>query len=482
MTRNLLLYVLVMLAFGAGIGWVLDAGSRLRPPDDAAIVTTPVAGPATATAQAAPPHRFAAGLLEMLRDNFHQPLSILLFQVIVVVMAARMLGSLVQRLGQPAVVGEMAAGILLGPSFLGLHFPAVQGLIFPAASLGGLQLLSQVGVILFLFVVGLDLDLAHLRNQAHAALLVSHVSIIIPLFLGVALSLFIFPALGPAHGVFLPFALFIGVAMSITAFPVLVRILEERGMTRSFLGATAITCAAVGDATAWCLLALVVAIAGATGWWSAAVTMVLVLLFSLLMLFGIMPLATRWVERRLQDAAPGNGWVAYTLAFVFAAALITELIGIHALFGAFLAGVALSGSEPLRVFLKERLESFSSVFLLPLFFAFTGLRTQIGLLAGWQSWAMCAAIVGVAIAGKLGGTLFAARWTGMGWRDSFSLGALMNTRGLVELIVLNLGYDLGILPPRIFAMMVLMALITTVMTGPLLDLAEYYRRRETMRR
>lgn len=436
MLRNLLLYLLVLLVFGAGIFWVLQAGAGLR-----------------STGAAAPQQSPA--------PSQHDPMIILLLQVIVVVGAARVAGAVAKKIGQPAVVGEMAAGILLGPSFLGLAFPAVQTAIFPASSMGGLRMLSQVGVILFLFVVGLDLDVAHLRRRADAAVLVSHASIIVPFFLGLSFSLLIFRPLAPADVAFAPFALFIGVAMSITAFPVLVRILEERGLTRSFLGTTAITCAAIDDATAWCLLAVVVAIVHAGSLWSAAGTIGLVLLFVLAMLFVVKPLASRLAERS----------VAYPLIFLFASALVTELIGIHALFGAFLAGVVFSSNETLRSFLKERLESFSAIFLLPLFFAFTGLRTQIGLLAGWQDWALCGGIVAVAVAGKLGGSMLAARWTGMEWLDAFSLGALMNTRGLVELIVLNLGYDLGILPPRIFAMLVIMALTTTVMTGPLLALA-----------
>ena len=444
MLRNLSLYLLVMLTFGAGIFWVLKAGARLQPAAGVAVESS--------DASKAPQSKDGAMI-------------ILLLQVIVVVGAARLAGWLARKIGQPAVVGEMAAGILLGPSFLGLAFPSVQHLVFPPASLGGLRMLSQVGVILFLFVVGLDLDVSHLRRKAHAAVLVSHAGIVIPFFLGLSFSLLIFRPLAPPHVAFGPFALFIGVAMSITAFPVLVRIIEERGLSRSFLGTTAITCAAVDDATAWCLLAFVVAIVHAGSLWSAAATIGLVLAFVLLMLFVVKPLARRVTG------------LATALVFLFASALITELLGIHALFGAFLAGVVLSANETLRGVLKERLESFSAIFLLPLFFAFTGLRTQIGLLSGWRDWALCAGIVAVAVAGKLGGSMLAARWTGMGWRDAFSIGALMNTRGLVELIALNLGYDLGILPPRIFAMMVIMALFTTVMTGPLLTLAERWRAR-----
>jgi Kef-type K+ transport system membrane component KefB len=346
--------------------------------------------------------------------------------------------------------------------------------------MGALQMLSQVGVILFMFVVGIELDVDHLRSKADAAVLVSHASIIVPFFLGTASALLIYRSLAPAGIPFTAFALFLGVAMSITAFPVLARILEERRMTRSYLGSTSLACAAVDDVTAWCLLAVVVAIVKSDGLAGSLLTIFLTLLFIAVMLFGVKPWVSRMV-RVLPEGQIGSVWfLAAIFSFVFASALCTEMIGIHALFGAFLAGVCMPPELELRKFLRERLETFSSVLLLPLFFAFTGLRTQLGLLNDGWSWAVCAGLVVVAITGKLGGTMVTARFTGMSWSDSFSLGALMNTRGLVELIVLNLGYDLGILSPRIFTMLVVMALTTTFMTGPLLQLRHLMGRRETV--
>jgi len=382
-------------------------------------------------------------------------------------------------MGQPAVIGEMIAGILLGPSCLGMLSPGAQAFVFPAASLDTLQLLSQIGIILFMFVVGIELDVQHLRQRAHAAVLVSHASIVVPFFLGVACSLFLYHTLAPAPITFRAFALFMGIAMSITAFPVLARILEERGLSTSSLGSTAIACAAVDDVTAWCLLAVVVAIVQADGLSGALLTIGLTLLFIGIMLFLLRP----WVCRLLGTEAEtrSNGLTAGVLTFVFAAALCTEVIGIHALFGAFLAGVIMPSHTRLRIFLRERLETLSAVLLLPLFFAFTGLRTQIGLLNDWQSWAVCTGIIAVAISGKCGGSVLAARWTGLSWPDALTIGVLMNTRGLMELVVLNIGYDLGILSPHIFAMMVLMALTTTFMTGPLLALLEWGKRRGTFR-
>jgi Kef-type K+ transport system membrane component KefB len=343
--------------------------------------------------------------------------------------------------------------------------------------LGALGLLSQVGVVIFMFVVGMGVDLEHIREKAHAAVLVSHASIVVPFFLGAAFSLFIYRASAPSNISFTAFALFMSVAMSITAFPVLARIIEERGLSKSYLGTTAIACAAVDDVTAWCILAIVIATVGTAGLASALLTILLTLIFIALMLFVLKPRAARLVADDFEADARGSGLLALVLMFVFASALVTEGIGIHALFGAFLAGVVMPPHAGLRKLLTERLGGFTSCFLLPLFFAFTGLRTQVGLLNDWSSWLTCAGIIAVAIAGKLGGSMLAAYWTGMNWHDSLSLGILMNTRGMVELIVLNIGYDLGILGPRIFSMMVIMAITTTFMTGPLLSLPGYWQRR-----
>jgi Kef-type K+ transport system membrane component KefB len=463
MRKNLLFYLITLLVFGSGIYLVLDYGAQLSP-----------AALAPGNGTALPTTSGGAGLA--LLDRLHTPLGVLLMQLIVIILAARAIGAVFLRIGQPAVTGEMLAGILLGPSLLGLVAPQAQAFLFPAASLGALGLLSQVGVLLFMFVVGIEVDLQHLRKKAQAAVLVSHASIIVPFFLGAAVSLLIYQQLAPATIAFSAFALFMGIAMSITAFPVLARILEERQLTRTPLGIITIACAAVDDLTAWCMLAVVVAMVKADGLAAASLTIALALVFIFAMLFVVRPQAARLLRAEDFDEAHSKGLVAGVLIFVFASALLTEAIGIHALFGAFLAGVVMPSNNRLRGFLRARLETFSAVFLLPLFFAFTGLRTQIGLLDDWPSWLLCAGLIAVAIAGKLGGSMLAARWTGMGWKDAFSIGVLMNTRGLVELIVLNIGYDLGILSPRIFTMMVLMALVTTFMTGPILSLLGYGRR------
>ncbi len=467
LVKNLLLYVVLVGVFVLGIVALLHFGSKVASN-----------GPVQAAALHSPePAGAGAGFAARLAANLHTPLALLLLQIVVIVVVARVVGTVFARLGQPPVIGEMLAGILLGPSFFGLLAPASQAALFPASSMDSVLMLSQIGVIVFMFVVGIDLDVAHLRQHSHAAVLVGHASIVAPFFLGTGFALYVYRDLAPPGVAFNPFALFIGIAMSITAFPVLARILEERGLTGSALGTTAIACAAINDVTAWCLLALVVAIVEAGALMGALVTVALTLGFIALVLWVVKPLAARLVRPHIGDETRAKALLAGVLSFLFLSALATETIGIHALFGAFLAGVAMPQYPSVRDYLKKRLESFSGVLLLPLFFAVTGLRTQIGLLEGVKDWLVCLALIAVAIAGKLGGTMVAARFSGVGWGESFALGALMNTRGLVELIVLNLGYDLGILSPRIFAMMVLMALITTFSTGPLLALHDRWQRR-----
>ena len=454
MHRTALAYVLILLVFGAGIAFTLHSGSQLE-----GTTVKSGSGPVQVTAT--------------LRDNLSQPLSILLVQLILIVVLARVFGLLATAVGQPSVIGEMAAGIVLGPSVLGAMFPHFFDFVFPASSLGALRILSQIGVILFMFLVGMELDLRQTRRQASTALMVSHVSIIFPCFLGVLFALFIFQShrpLVPATVSFPAFGLFMGIAMSITAFPVLARILQERRMTATPLGSMALTCAAIGDLTAWCVLALVVAVVKAGGFETSIATLLLAAGFILAMHFAVRPLLNNYITAHPKStAAPTSSVVVGMLIVVFIAALFTETIGIHALFGAFLAGVVMPENREFRSQLHGKLENFCSALLLPLFFAFTGLRAQLGLLHGAEDWTLCAAIILVATLGKLGGTTITARCTGMNWRDSFALGALMNTRGLVELIVLNLGLDLGILSPTVFTMLVLMALVTTAMTGPLLS-------------
>jgi Kef-type K+ transport system membrane component KefB len=447
-------YFLLVTAVGLAIVGMIRLGSSL-PAGGGSDAVEPIAKP----------------VFESFAANLEDPLSHLLVQLLTIIVAARLAGSVFKRFGLPAVVGEMAAGIALGPSLFGTLFPAAAAFVFPAESLGTLKLLSQIGICLFMFSVGMELDLAHVRNRAREAVAVSHASILAPFLLGVVLAYFTFTDLAGPSATFTGFALFMGISMSITAFPVLARILQERGLSKTFLGSTAITCAAVDDVTAWSIMAFVVGIVKSTSMAGAALTLALALVFIAVMMFGIRRWLPLWLGReRLLSVDVSGGTLALVVGVVLAGALSTEIIGIHALFGAFLAGVVMPDAQGFRERINARVEKFSAVLLLPLFFAFTGLRTQVGLLDDVQGWLLCLLIIAVATLGKLGASALAARITGMTWRESLQLGALMNTRGLMELIVLNIGYDLGILSPRIFTMLVIMALVTTVLTGPLLTL------------
>jgi Kef-type K+ transport system membrane component KefB len=398
-----------------------------------------------------------------------EPLTVLLCQLVVVIAAAASCGRLFRWLGQPAVVGEMAAGLLLGPSVLGRLWPAAEAFLFPPTSLGTLGLLSQVGVLLFMFGVGLELDLLALKRRAHTAVAVSWTGILFPFVLGISLGLLLHEAYAPSGVRVRDFMLFMGIAMSITAFPVLARILEERRLSATPLGVTALASAAVEDVTAWTLLALVIGLARAESPLAIVPVVALAGAFVLLMMFPVRKAAARFIRVPTGAETPARALVALLLVGVFLSALVTEAIGIHALFGAFLAGAILPKDRALRAFLKDRIEYSASLYLLPIFFAATGLRTQLGLLDEARDWLAFGAILAAAVVGKLGGVCLAARASGLGWRDSAALGALMNTRGLMELIVLNIGLDLGILSPQAFSMLVLMALVTTAMTGPVLD-------------
>ena len=466
MRRTAQLYLLIVSIVGLGIFFVLHEGNQLPPP---------VSQLSTEAVAATAPHltdvsgsSFLASVKSTLRQNATNPLSRLFLQLLIVMGTSGLVAWIFTRCGQTGVIGEMVAGILLGPSLFGLLAPNAFQFIFAASSLDTLRLLSQIGVCLFLFTVGMELDVSEVRHKAQTAVVVSHSSIVIPYFLGVALALFLYSQLAQPGASFLAFALFMGISMSITAFPVLVRILQDRGIFKTSLGSTATACAAVDDVTAWCMLAFVVAIARATSVDGAAFNLGLVLVFIALMLFVIKPRLPTWIGHpALERPDPSKTVLAVVFGVVLVSAVSTELIGIHALFGAFLAGIVMPTAYGFRDKLVVRVENLSSVLLLPVFFAFTGLRTQIGLLNGAQDWLICLVIIAIATAGKLGGSALAARLTGMRWRESLQLGALMNTRGLMELIALNIGYDMGILSQRIFTMLVIMALVTTVMTGPL---------------
>jgi len=403
---------------------------------------------------------------EVFLHNLTHPLAILILQIAAIIVVSRLFGLLFIRFGQPSVIGEICAGIILGPTILGHFWPEYSLLLFPIKSLGNLQILSQVGLILFMFVVGMELDLKVLKNKMHEAVVISHASIVIPYTLGMALAYFLYVEFAPPNIHFLSFGLFMGIAMSITAFPVLARIIQERGLSRTRLGAIAITSAAADDITAWCLLAAVIAIVKAASLVSAALTIGFSVIYVVVMIFVISPFFKRLGTIYSNKETISKGVVAVIFIMLLTSAYVTEIIGIHALFGAFLAGVIMPPNVNFRKIFIDKIEDIALVLLLPLFFVFTGLRTQIGLLNDAHLWFVCAIVIAVAIAGKFLGSAIAAKIIGQSWKDSLSIGALMNTRGLMELIVLNIGYDLGILTPTVFAMMVIMALFTTFMTGP----------------
>jgi Kef-type K+ transport system membrane component KefB len=390
----------------------------------------------------------------------------LLAALAAVVVVGRLLGRLFRAIGQPPVIGEVIAGILLGPSLLGHFAPGVYGFLLPAAVAPSLGLVAQLGVILYMFLVGLELNPDALRRRLRTTVVISNAGILVPFALGVALAFYLYPRFSTPEVPRTGFVLFIGVAMSVTAFPVLARILGDRAMTRTPLGELALTCAAVADVTAWCLLAFVVGVVQSSAR-SALLVAVLTLAFVAVLFVVVRPSAVRWA-RRFETDGPDRGAIALALVGALLAALATEAIGVHAIFGAFLAGAILPHDSRLARGLEQSLEHLVTILLLPAFFAFAGMRTEIGLVAG-SAWLVCGLIVLVATAGKLGGTLLAARAVGIGWRDAAGLGVLMNTRGLMELIVLNVGLDLGVITPTLFTMLVLMALVTTMATAPALQ-------------
>ncbi|AUB40562.1 Kef-type K+ transport system, membrane component KefB [Nostoc flagelliforme CCNUN1] len=394
---------------------------------------------------------------------------LVLVEVLIIIGLSRLVGLGFRSIKQPLVIGEIVAGIMLGPSLFGLVAPDLAVSLFPPETFPFLNVLSQVGLIFFMFLIGLELNPKYLSGQLEVAVLTSHVSILVPFSLGTLLAVILYPLVSNASVSFTAFALFLGAAMSITAFPVLARIITENNLQGTRLGTLALTCAAVDDVTAWCLLAVAIAVAR-TGDFAGAIPTII----ASIVYIGLMLTAGRWFLQRLAKYYVRAGRLSQLLLAgiymaVVASALITELIGIHLIFGAFLLGAAMPKNEDLVRELAVKTEDFVLIFLLPIFFAYSGLRTQIGLLNRPELWLLCALVLGVAIAGKYVGTYVAARVSSISKREASALGWLMNTRGLTELIVLNIGLELGVISPLIFTMLVIMALVTTFMTSPLLE-------------
>ena len=452
MTRRalsrLLAYVLLLGAAALALWFTRSAGMDLKAP---------------------PPTEGAPGFgsreaLSGARGLFH-----VLLAVIAILLSSRALGALFAKIEQPAVIGEMVAGILIGPSLLGRLAPETSAFLLPPSIEPQLGIIAQIGVVLFMFLVGLELDTSGIRKRPQAAIAISQASIVLPFVLGAVLALYVYPRFSSSDVPFFVFALFMGISMSVTAFPVLARILTDRKLQKTRLGVVALTCAAINDVSAWCLLALVVSIAksspGAALW-----TVLFTLLFVAVMFAVVRPLIRRWACRPGGEEPLSQTGLGLVIVGFLASAFATEAIGIHALFGAFLFGALIPHDSHLARQLELRLNDAVVVLFLPVFFAFTGLRMELGLVSGMEAWLVCILIILVATVGKFGGSYAAARLSGMPMRDSATIGVLMNTRGLMELVVLNLGLDLGVISPTLFAMLVLMALVTTFATSPALSL------------
>ncbi|MCT4286157.1 cation:proton antiporter [Elizabethkingia anophelis] len=457
--RNIIFYITTIIFFSGLMYWFFIEGKTLEAGEN---IISKTSGGSTWD-----------NFVDSFMVNLHHPLALLLIQIVTIILVARLFGWICMKMKQPSVIGEMIAGIALGPSLLGLYFPEFSAFLFPKESLGNLQFLSQIGLIFFMYIVGMELDLSVLRKKAHDAVVISHASIIIPFALGIGLSYFIYKEFAPDGVQFSSFALFIAIAMSITAFPVLARIVQERNLQKTKLGTIVITCAAADDITAWCILAAVIAIVKAGSFASSIYVIIMAIAYVFLMIKVVRPFL-----KRIADLQTGKGIMSKSVVAIFFLILIisayaTEVIGIHALFGAFMAGAIMPENTKFRNIFIEKVEDVALVVLLPLFFVFTGLRTEIGLLNHGHLWMTAGLIILVAVIGKFIGSALTAKFLRIGWKDSLTIGALMNTRGLMELIVLNIGYDLGVLSPEIFAMMVIMALFTTFMTGPSLDFINY---------
>lgn len=457
--KSLIFYISTIIVFSGLMYFFLMEGQTLEIKED--IITKTSTGSTW------------ENFVESFKANLHHPLALLLAQIVTIILVARLFGWFCMKIKQPTVIGEMVAGIVLGPSLVGMYFPEFSAFLFPKESLGNLQFLSQIGLILFMYIVGMELDLSVLRKKAHEAVVISHASIIIPFALGIGLSYYVYQEFAPDGVQFTSFALFIAIAMSITAFPVLARIVQERNLQKTKLGTIVITCAAADDITAWCILAAVIAIVKAGSFASSIYVIIMAIAYVLFMIKIVKPFLKRIGDLQAGKHTINKPMVAIFFLTLILSAYATEVIGIHALFGAFMAGAIMPENAKFRTLFIEKVEDVALVLLLPLFFVFTGLRTQIGLLNDGHLWMTAGFIILTAVIGKFAGSALAAKFLGINWKESLTIGALMNTRGLMELIVLNIGYDLGVLSPEIFAMMVIMALFTTFMTGPALDFINY---------
>jgi len=433
--------------------WILNIGDKLPASGD--LVVAPVPGP-----------------VESGSVLWNSPLAMLLLQIVVILLVVRLFLVLTARFGQPPVIGEILAGVLLGPSLLGFLLPEVSSWLFPSASLGNLHLLSQVGLILFMFIMGMELDIRVLRTQAKATVFISNIGIIIPMLAGMGLAYFLYTEYAQNGATFQAFALLTALSLTVTAFPSLLRIVQERGLYKTPLGSMAITSAAAIDIAVWCMLAAVVAMVRAGGFAAAAGPVVMGTIYVVLMLTVVKPLMHKVGSVYASKEIFNKRVVGLILLVLVGSSYVAQAIGIHALFGAFLAGIAMPHNLSFKKIITEKFEDISLVFLLPVFFILTGLRTDVTLLNSASHLVAFVALFLVAVAFKFGSIALAGRMSGLNPRDALSLGVLLNTRGLMELVIINIGYELGVFSAEIFTMLVLMTIATTMLTNPALNLLE----------
>ncbi len=462
-TKNIVFYLIMVLFFGSLMYLVVKEGERQQ-------IESAALSFYNAPKNLDEGFSLFRGLMTY---HIQSSIGILLLQIIAILLTCRLFGWLFQKIGQPTVIGEIVAGIVLGPSVLGNLLPEVSGFLFPKESLANITILSQFGLILFMFAIGMELDVTEVRKKLKETILISHTSTIVPFFCGMLTAYFVYDKYADKGTPFLSFAIFIGIAMSITAFPVLARIIQEKGLTRTHLGTISLASAANGDITAWCLLAVVVAIAQAGTMLSAVYNILFSVLYIVFMFFAVRPFLRMVGHVYHNKEVVDKGLVAFMFLILIISAYLTEILGLHALFGAFIAGVVMPSNVKFRKIMTEKVEDVSLALFLPLFFVSTGLRTEIGLLNSPELWMTCGIFILVAIVGKFGGAMISARFVGESWKDSLYIGALMNTRGLMELVVLTIGYEMNILTPPVFVMLVLMMLVTTFMTIPLVSFIKF---------
>jgi Kef-type K+ transport system membrane component KefB len=473
--RNIIFYLAMLIVPGTVMYALIRAGSRME-----TTVHTQVHVENNASG-------FIAEGFDMFADSLshhvHTSIAILLLQIIAILFVARIFGWIFTKIGQPSVIGEIVSGIILGPSVFAQIAPGTFAFLFSADTLQNIDVLSQIGLILFMFAIGMELDLTEVKKNMEKTFIISHTGIVFPFFCGVLAAFLTYPIYAAATTPFLSYALFIGISMSITAFPVLARIIQEKGFSRTRQGALILSSAANGDITAWCLLAMVIAVAHSGTIAGAVYVIGFATLFVLFMFFVMRPFFHIVGNIYHNKEVLNKTVVAFMLFFLILFSYTTEILGIHALFGAFLTGVIMPDNLKFRKIMTEKVEDVSLSIFLPLFFVSTGLKTQIGLIGSEKEWLICLLFIFLAICGKVMGTAVAARFTGETWHNSWIMGALMNTRGLMELIVLTIGYEMKIIPPVVFVMLVIMTLVTTVMTSPLMSFVDFcYKKKRNQKR